>query len=123
MGPGNERRVVWRRPIANGSRRTWCRQKTFAISYLACCEFHGIHTDTLVCIPFFFSSALEQVWPVSAFLGTVTGGIMIHVFLDCAAATAACRQVLSAQEALKDDDVTIEKAFTMNKKVKERVAD
>jgi hypothetical protein len=47
---------------------------------------------------------------------------MIHVFLDCAAATAACRQVLLAQEALKDDDVTIEQAFTMNKKVKERVS-
>lgn len=85
-----------------------------------------VSSMAFILIPLFaflsFLAALEQVWPVSAFLGTVTVGIMIHVFLDCAAATAACRQVLSAQEALKDDDVTIEKAFTMNKKVKERVA-
>jgi hypothetical protein len=67
-------------------------------------------------------AALDQVWLVAASLGIVAVGIMIHVFLDCAAATAACQQVLLAQKRLKDDEVKIEKAFTVNKKVKKRVA-
>ena len=69
-----------------------------------------------------FLAALEQVWMVSASLGIVGVVIMIHVFLDCATATAACRQVLLAQDGLKNDDVIIEKAFTVNEKVKERAA-
>ena len=67
-------------------------------------------------------AALDQVWLLAASLVMVVVGIMIHVFLDCAAATAACRQVLLAQDGLKNDDVIIEKAFTVNKKVKKRVA-
>jgi hypothetical protein len=66
-------------------------------------------------------AAMDQVWLVSAFLGIVALALMIHVFLDCAAATAACRQALLVQEVLKDDDVKTEKPFILNKKVKESV--
>jgi len=78
---------------------------------------------TLVLLFAFLSllATMDQVLPVAALLGMVTAGLMMHVFRDCAAATAACRQVLSAQGELEDDDVKIEKPFILGKKVKESV--
>ena len=66
-------------------------------------------------------AAIDQVWLVATLLGMVTVGMTIHVFRHCAAASGVYRQVLRAQEELKDDDVEIEKDFVLRKKVRKDI--
>jgi cellulose synthase/poly-beta-1,6-N-acetylglucosamine synthase-like glycosyltransferase len=66
-------------------------------------------------------AAMDQAWLVVTLLGTVTVGLVIHVFKDCATATAACRQVMRTQEKLKDDDVDIERDIVLRKKMGEGI--
>ena len=64
---------------------------------------------------------MDQAWLVVTLLGTVTVGVVIHIFKNCATATAACRQVMRTQEKLKDDDVDIEKDIVLRKKMGEGI--
>jgi GT2 family glycosyltransferase len=66
-----------------------------------------------------FLALSDQVWLVASLLGIVTVGLAIHVFQDCAVATAAFRQVMRTIGELKDEAVEIEKDFVFRKKVRE----